>query len=109
MHHLKHLRLWPGPQAGLQTLKQRLSVLSLLMLLLYSSCLVDCKTLNDYASYANYTNLSENFKYDPATLHHLASNSITSFELLKNNGNADGNPVNCGCPPKGKTDRSIST
>lgn len=98
MHHLKHPL--PSYSGRPQTLKHRLGGLSLLMLLLYSSCLVDCKTLNDYA---NYTNLSENFKYDPATFH-LASNSITSFELLKNNGNADGKPVNCGCPPKGEID-----
>lgn len=70
-----------------------------LFILICLTSLIDSKTIN----FTNLTNLNENFKYDPSTLQHLASNSITSFELLKNNNvNSDLKSANCGCPPKGK-------
>ena len=90
--HFKHQLLKP--------LKLNANLICGLWLILFGlNCVVDCKTLNDYS---NFTNLNENFKYDPAATFPLATNSITSFELLKNNINSDVKPINCGCPPKGK-------
>lgn len=56
-----------------------------------------CIKINDFT---NFTNLNENFKYD-SSIPSLATNSITNFELLKNNVNPDKN-IYCGCPPKGQ-------